>query len=107
MMRSGLGLRSKSSPAVADAAARIQVVRCTGNWLSHLDWGHERCWTLLEEPPAEWEPLPNPLPSDCRYREDLTLLLAGDVKASQAAKEALEQRQRADAKLRKAAGVGA
>ncbi len=54
----------------------------------------------------EWEPVPHPLPSDCRYREDLAALAAGDVKAAQAAKEALEQRQRADAKLRKAGGGG-
>lgn len=52
----------------------------------------------------EWEPVPHPLPSDCRYRDDLAALAAGDVKAAQAAKEALEQRQRADAKLRKAGG---
>lgn len=99
----GLGLRSKSSPAVAEdaQAARLQVARCTGNWLSHLDWGGERWWTLAEEPAIEWQPAPAPLPSDCRFRQDLALLAAGDVKGAQAAKEALEQRQRADAKLRK------
>ena len=63
-----------------------------------------RWWTLLEEAAVEWDSVPHPLPSDCRYREDLAALAAGDVKAAQAAKEALEQRQRADAKLRKAGG---
>lgn len=102
LVSKGLGLRSKSSPAVAeDARGRLEVARCCGNWLSHLDWDGERWWTLAEEPAIDWEPAASPLPSDCRYRQDLALLAAGDVKASQAAKEALEQRQRADAKLRK------
>lgn len=59
-----------------------------------------RYWTLLEEPHEEWQPEEDPLPSDCRYRRDLALLAAGDVKGAQAAKEALEQQQRQDAKLR-------
>ncbi len=46
--------------------------------------------------------MPSPLPSDCRFREDLVLLRADDYKQGQAAKEALENKQRADAKLRKA-----
>lgn len=96
-----LGLRSKSSPAVAEAEVpRVAIERCTGNWLSHLDWGQDRYWTLLEEQHEEWQPEAAPLPSDCRYRRDLALLAAGDIKAAQAAKEALEQRQRQDAKLR-------
>ena len=43
MMRSGLGLRSKSSPAVAEEVGRLEVARCNGNWLSHLDWDGDRC----------------------------------------------------------------
>ncbi|PSC69671.1 Oxysterol-binding 9 [Micractinium conductrix] len=97
----GLGLRSKSSPAIPEAEPLREVLaRCTGNWLSHLDWGEDRWWTLAEEARQEWEPEAHPLPSDCRYREDLALLAAGDAKGSQVAKEALEQRQRAEAKLR-------
>ena len=107
-MRSSLGMRSsKSSPAVAEAEGqRVEVARCTGNWLSHLDWDGERRWTLLEEAGEEWEPVAQPLPSDGRYRRDLALLASGEVKAAQAAKEQLEQRQRADAKLRKEAMGG-
>ncbi|KAL4423109.1 hypothetical protein ABPG77_004792 [Micractinium sp. CCAP 211/92] len=96
-----LGLRSKSSPAVSETeAGRVAIERCSGNWLSHLDWGADRYWTLLEEPHEEWQPEEDPLPSDCRYRRDLALLAAGDVKGAQVAKEALEQQQRQDAKLR-------
>ena len=36
-----------------------------------------RWWTLAEEARQEWEPEAHPLPSDCRYREDLALLAAG------------------------------
>lgn len=79
----------------------IVLATCSGNWLSHLDWGGERRWTLAEDAPEEWDPLPAPLPSDARYREDLAALAAGDLLLAQRAKEALEQRQRADAKLRK------
>jgi hypothetical protein len=61
-----------------------------------------RYWTLGEQAPVQWTPVPNPLPSDCRFREDLVLLRQEDYKQGQAAKEMLENRQRADAKLRKA-----
>ena len=61
-----------------------------------------RYWTLGEEAPQHWVPVATPLPSDCRFREDLVLLQQGDVKQGQVAKERLENRQRTDAKLRKA-----
>lgn len=60
-----------------------------------------RYWTLGEEAPDTWQPDPNPLPSDLRYREDLVLLQRNDIKLGQQAKEMLEHRQRADVKLRK------
>ncbi|EFN54246.1 hypothetical protein CHLNCDRAFT_135777 [Chlorella variabilis] len=109
-VRSGLslGLRSsKSSPVVGEEGHRITLARCTGNWLSHLDWEEERWWTLLEEEAGRWEAVPSPLPSDCRYREDLALLAEGEVRGAQRAKELLEQRQRADARLRKEAAAAA
>ena len=52
-----------------------------------------RYWTLGDEAPAAWIPHPNPLPSDCRYREDLMLLQHGDFKLGQQAKELLENLQ--------------
>jgi len=84
-----------------ETVVRIPVARCQGNWLSHLDWDGQRMWTLHEEPVHEWIPNPDPLPSDCRFREDLRRLAEGDVDGAQAAKESLENMQRADAKLRK------
>jgi len=44
------------------------------------------------------------LPSDCSKRLDLQTLLSGDVVAAQEMKERLENLQRSDAKIRKAAG---
>jgi hypothetical protein len=77
------------------------VASCTGNWLSFLDWDDERFWTVSEDMPFHWQPDPDPLPSDSRFRADLAALAAGDVVEAQKAKEALENSQRVDAKLRK------
>ena len=98
---SSTGFDSDPSGTVT-GEVRIPVAHCTGNWLAYLDWDGERFWTLNEEQSDQgWIPDPHPLPSDTRFREDLALLLAEDVDAAQVAKEALENRQRADAKLRK------
>ena len=49
-----------------------------------------------------WGPVAAPLPSDCRFRDDLRALQAGqDPKEAQATKEKLENMQRTDAKIRK------
>lgn len=77
-----------------------QLASGSGNWLSHLDWDSERYWTLCAEQYDRWTPVQDPLPSDCRYREDLQLLKAGDLAGAQEAKEKLERLQRRDQKLR-------
>ena len=55
--------------------------------------------------PDRWMPLQNPLPSDCSKRLDLQTLLSGDMVAAQDMKVELENLQRSDAKIRKAAGA--
>lgn len=50
-------------------------------------------------------PFQNPLPSDCSKRLDLQTLLSGDMVAAQDMKVELENLQRSDAKIRKAAGA--
>jgi hypothetical protein len=93
-MASGAG---GGSPTAAERGA---LARGAGNWLSHLDFGATRYWTLSEERPDRWTPAAAPLPSDCRFREDLVALHSGDVKGAQEWKKTLEERQRTQAKLR-------
>lgn len=58
----------------------------------------------MEEKPDRWQPMQHVLPSDCSRRLDLQTLLSGDVEAAQVKKVELENVQRTDAKIRKAAG---
>ena len=97
-----------------------------GCWLEHLDIDGKRMWTNNgSEPRLAPSPIENPLPSDCRFREDLQALKEpGDsIAKAQEMKEVsfgfrpvlptfgliffffqmLEQKQRADKNLRKAA----
>jgi hypothetical protein len=117
------------TPPAGQAGEEV-LATCKGNWLSHLDWEGERAWTLMADAPAQWvadavagqagpagsalcPPPAAVLLSDAGLRPDLALLAAAlpadgsfafdpvAVAASQKAKEALEMKQRADAKLRK------
>lgn len=45
-------------------------------------------------------PVSNPLPSDCRFREDSVAVANGDMELAQDEKERLEILQRKDKKLR-------
>eukprot|EP01023_Acetabularia_acetabulum_P052621 TRINITY_DN5844_c0_g1_i10.p1 TRINITY_DN5844_c0_g1~~TRINITY_DN5844_c0_g1_i10.p1 ORF type:complete len:276 (-),score=47.89 TRINITY_DN5844_c0_g1_i10:1663-2439(-) len=74
----------------------------TGSWCSHLDFDGERFWTLKKERFFEWIPdnKENRLPSDCSFREDLMYLRQGDQETAQIWKTKLEEKQRADRKLR-------
>ncbi|KAG2433146.1 hypothetical protein HYH02_012847 [Chlamydomonas schloesseri] len=81
----------------------VAVAAIEGSWLSHVSIDGVRYWSINKEVPDSWRPVPDPLPSDSRYRQDLVVLAGGDMKGAQAAKEALENRQRHDKKLREAA----
>eukprot|EP00198_Chlamydomonas_reinhardtii_P009896 XP_001699233.1 predicted protein [Chlamydomonas reinhardtii] len=81
----------------------VAVAAIEGSWLSHINIDGARYWSITKEVPDAWRPVPDPLPSDSRYRQDLVVLAAGDMKGAQAAKEALENRQRNDKKLREVA----
>lgn len=63
-----------------------------------------RYWTLNDARPDKWMPIQNSLPSDCSKRLDLQTLLSGNVVAAQDMKVELENLQRSDVKIRKAAG---
>lgn len=70
-----------------------------GSWLSHLEIDGVRLWDIKTVPEGVIAH-PNPLPSDCRFRADLRALVAGDMDVAKEAKSTLEDRQRADKKLR-------
>jgi hypothetical protein len=90
----------------------VAVARIEGSWLSHLNIDSTRYWTLAETKPSEWVAPPKGvgapaagLASDARARRDLRALQDGDRERSQLVKEEMEVEQRADRKLREAAGV--
>lgn len=101
----GNAFSSLSVSRPEDQAHQTPVATCQGNWLSHLDWDGHRYWTLNDVQPDKWMPFQNPLPSDCSKRLDLQTLLSGDMVAAQDMKVELENLQRSDAKIRKAAGA--
>ena len=59
---------------------------------------------MLDVKPDRWTQTKHVLPSDSSKRLDLQTLLTGDVAAAQEMKVELENLQRSDAKIRKAAG---
>ena len=76
------------------------VCEVTGSWLSHLNFNGKTLWELENSDiilPMRSE---NPLPSDCRFREDSVALGEGDLEQAQIEKERLEVLQRLDKKLR-------
>lgn len=76
------------------------VSKVTGFWPLHLDISGRRYWSIESYRPFSLRPVPDLLPSDSRFRGDLLALEESDMQRAQAAKEALEARQRQDAKAR-------
>jgi len=82
--------------------AKQLIMPIHGSWLSCLEFGGEKTWTfkhdLVKHVP---NPVETPLPSDCRYREDSNALKGGDLEKAAEWKRILEEKQRAESKLRK------
>jgi hypothetical protein len=57
-------------------------------------------WSVETTLPHLIFPIDDPLPSDCRFREDLVALSEKDIPGARESKLTLEERQRYDAKLR-------
>lgn len=77
-----------------------------GSWLSKLDYidtkkNKRNLWDRTKHQVGKLEPAANPLPSDCRFRQDLTCLAKNDIEGAQEWKEKLENVQRAERRLRK------
>jgi len=99
--RSSLNLSSlKKKGQLAEGCEVLCDVQ--GSWLGCIEFGDERLWDYQEDYPM-YEPMPSktPLPSDCRFRDDINLLAEGTLDKSQAEKVRLEEKQRREAKLRK------
>lgn len=71
-----------------------------GNVLKELVIDDEWFWNIEEYIPYRMFPVPNCIPSDSRFREDLIWLVYGDQNYSQEWKSKLEVQQRFDKKLR-------
>jgi hypothetical protein len=75
-----------------------------GTWLGRVEIGGKTYWSIKNNLRI-YAPIPDehPLPSDCRFREDLVHLKKGDMEAAHDWKSKLENKQRRDAKLRREA----
>ena len=81
-----------------DVKEEIAPIR--GSWLTNLIIGEEEIWNIDQFKPARYQPIDDPLPSDCRFREDLIWLKYGDTKNAEDWKLRLEEQQRWDRKIR-------
>ena len=91
-----------------------ELMRLKGNWQKNLIIDGDEVWNIgsvesarvskalgSQVIQAQSMPLPNPLPSDCRYREDLIWLKRKDIPKAEQWKLYMEEQQRYDEKLRK------
>ena len=83
------------------------ICKVQGTWLGYVEFSKagtkdqfEKYWEMGKMQPVRPIPVENPLPSDCRYREDLIKLAEGDEDASQEMKVMLEEKQRRERRLR-------
>eukprot|EP01133_Synstelium_polycarpum_P002256 gene2256-2556_t len=76
------------------------ICNIEGTWLTQLAFDNEVLWDLKMVPPGViYEE--NPLPTDCRYRDDLMYLKDGNMEKAKEYKALIEDKQRFEAKLRK------
>lgn len=74
----------------------------SGSWVSYVQVGEQVLWRVDEEVDQVWiEDPKKQLPSDSSLREDSKFIKIKDFENAQKEKDSLENRQRADAKLRK------
>ena len=81
---------------------RSSVSKISGSWMGCVLFDDKRYWSIKDDcPKFELIPADDPLPSDSRYREDVSYLKAGDMEPATEWKAKLEDLQRAEAKIRK------
>lgn len=78
-----------------------------GSWLSSLSFTDANTkqstvlWDIKEGNDVSPKPIDDPLPSDCRFREDLIALRKDELENASKWKVKLEQKQRKEAKWRR------
>jgi len=77
-----------------------ELAKITGSWIEKLEIDGKDIWNINRDYPTRAQPVKNPLPSDCRYREDLLWVKHGSLPNAEEWKVALEIRQRLEKKLR-------
>eukprot|EP01132_Coremiostelium_polycephalum_P003275 gene3275-4102_t len=100
--RNGLGgaTSSKSSESKKKPKDVINICTIEGTWLTHLCFNDIIYWSL-EMVPSGVIYSDNPLPTDCRFRDDLRYLKEGNIEKAKEYKALIEDKQRKEAKLRK------
>jgi len=85
-----------------DETTHENISKAEGSWMGCLEFDGKIYWDWqLGLPRFIPSPADDPLPSDCRFREDLIALGKGDLEAANQWKGTLEIKQRGEAKLRK------
>jgi len=85
-----------------DETSREVLEKVEGSWVGCLEFDGKTYWDWQQNiPKFSPSPVSDPLPSDCRYREDLIALTKGDIEEATKWKSILEVKQRKEAKLRK------
>jgi len=85
-----------------DVLSREVLSTAEGTWLGCIQFDGITYWDWQEGGEKfVANPIPDPLPSDSRFREDLVALAGGDLVAAADWKARLENKQRREAKLRK------
>lgn len=78
----------------------VEIAKGGGSWLEYVQFGREVLWHMGLEPAVPWILDEAALPSDSRFRADLTALIANDLEEAQLEKEDAENRQGRDRALR-------
>eukprot|EP01022_Parablepharisma_sp_SALTPOND_P028751 TRINITY_DN71638_c0_g1_i1.p1 TRINITY_DN71638_c0_g1~~TRINITY_DN71638_c0_g1_i1.p1 ORF type:complete len:480 (+),score=42.77 TRINITY_DN71638_c0_g1_i1:187-1626(+) len=82
------------------ADIKTEIARIKGSWFDCISINDVNYWHIDKIMPLNIKLPTNPLPSDCRFREDLIWLRKGNIPHADLWKDALEIRQRQDRKLR-------
>jgi len=88
---------SKRQKRVIEPVGNVQ-----GSWLGCIEFDDTSFWDFREDLEIyETIPVENPLPSDCRFRQDIECLAQNELDEASQWKSKLEEKQRREAKLRK------